>query len=295
MNIPVSMNHRARSTLKRCATVLDLHTQNEEKNMDKENCERSNPSHEHLRDTVHFSFFCEKLWFFKIWFLGGIGSNFQEWFVIPLSMLEMRRSFWLSTSTAASSRNACLSYFTSAHHRLSTDALPYLPVTLATTLQTRCLLHSIICRRSNIATLESDPPDSKLREGEKKHRAETKSNQIKTQWCTSKAVWGGKSFLQSGLYSSRNYPYTCAVKSQISVWYLFSYLWKSTKLIKYESFFCLEALEFQCHFALRPSKAWKLVHMTSFKSKVRKWVPDKNVWLYSNPFLCQCVWPAREY
>ena len=39
--------------------------------------------------TVHSVFFCENfVWFLKTRFLGGIGSNFQEWFVIPLSMLE---------------------------------------------------------------------------------------------------------------------------------------------------------------------------------------------------------------
>ena len=41
---------------------------------------------------------------------------------------------------------------------------------------------------------------------------------------------------------------------------------------------CFEAHEFQCDFITRPSKVRKLVcanHM-SFKSKVRKWVPDEN-------------------
>ena len=69
--------------------------------------------------------------------------------------------------------------------------------------------------------------------------------------------------------------YLFTVKSLIFVRYLFSYLWKSTKFNTVWKFlvhkFCFEALE---------STKISFVR-TSFKSKVRKWVPYGNLWLYS--------------
>ena len=59
------------------------------------------------------------------------------------------------------------------------------------------------------------------------------------------------------------------VKSQIFVRYLISYFWKKCE-IWMKIYFCLEAIEFQCNFVLRPSKVRKLVRTNQFQVKSTK-------------------------